>query len=132
MDVFVRDSARLDYNNLVARNAFLLDLSIYVAKSRQLVQSVCLYSNFHPCQAQADTSSSSSASVSARLLTFLKYIFGPCPSLADFRQPLKIAFTILIATISVVDEDLINVMGPATIWSIIAISFTASSHPGSK
>ena len=134
VDIFLKDYSRLGYNNLVPRNAFLLDLSLYVSTLQELVKSACRFSQDNPCYVRPEIKPSPPWSCRAKALlkSLTCFVFGTCPSLADFRQPMKIGLAIIIATVAVFDDSAVKMMGAANYWSVIAICFVASSHPGSS
>jgi len=151
---FQEESARVGYMNLLPRNAFILDLKLFVeafdvhhalcnSHSMPLLLQQAPTSPSTPSSRAAAAAAAATATAAAAKLprqrcpscfSLLTRLYrgicqGPGPGLRAWRQPLKVGLAILLSSIVVLVDD--KNLGLQTIWCPITVAQTMSSHPSS-
>jgi len=153
---FQKESARVGYMNLLPRNAFVLDLKLFI-EAFDVHKALCGSHStalLQPAQSPSTLSSHAAAGATAETIktgattTIATARSRHCPSCASlperlyhgiyrgpgrglksWRQPLKVGLAILLSSIVVLVDD--KHLGLQTIWCPITVAQTMSSHPSS-
>eukprot|EP00624_Nannochloropsis_granulata_P003238 evm.model.NODE_2639_length_36550_cov_21.569138.10 len=152
---FQKESARVGYMNLLPRNAFVLDLKLFIEAFdvhkalcgshsmpllQQPPQSPSTLSSCAAAEAAATTTAAAATTAASRqqrcpsCVSLPKRLYhgiyqGPGPGLKSWRQPVKVGLAILLSSIVVLVDD--KHLGLQTIWCPITVAQTMSSHPSS-
>jgi hypothetical protein len=128
---FQKDSERRGYMNLLPRNAFVLDLKMFVAAfERHRVLCNAPMVAVEPSATSTREQKTCCSLATSVFVNAYRYICrGPGEGWDAWRQPLKVALAILLASIVVLADD--KHLGLQTIWCPITVAQTMSSHPSS-
>ncbi len=116
---FHDESARVGYMNLLPRNAFVLDLKLFVEA----------FATHHALCNSTTPPAPPPPTAWWAVRTYRWLCRGPGPGWKSWRQPLKVGLAILLSSIVVLVDD--AHLGLQTIWCPITVAQTMSSHPSS-